>query len=108
MTSDTSPSSVNVNFQQTDVILQQQLERMWTTDFNDKSREHIEALSVEDRCALTIMESTITKEDGRYQLALPWRSDDTYLSNNLPLAHARLSMLKRKLERDENLHILYT
>jgi len=108
VTSDASPSSVNVNFQQSDVILQQQLERMWTTDFNDKSREHKEAMSVEDRRALTIMESAITKEDGRYKLALPWRSDDTCLPNNLPMAHARLSQLKRKLARDENLHRMYT
>lgn len=103
------PVSVNVNFQQSsDVVLQQQLERMWTTDFCDKSRDSEQAMSVEDRRALQIMESSITHKDGHYKLGLPWRDSDVTLPNNIVLAQVRLSHLKRKLSRDHDLHRMYT
>ena len=63
----------HINFSESkDVLLQQQLERMWTTDFSDSFREDKSGMSVEDKKSLKIMEETITHEDGHYKLGLPW------------------------------------
>ena len=68
-----------VHFQNTsDVLLQHQLERMWTTDFDDKGRDESKSMSKEDKRAMQIMESSITFENGHYRLGLP-------LPNNMPL-----------------------
>ena len=42
---------ISVNFQQSngDVLLQRQLERMWTTDFNERTGNESEAMSIEDK-----------------------------------------------------------
>lgn len=99
---------VFVNFGKTDdVILQEQLERLWTTDFGDKTVAEKPCMSVEDKRALSIMESTTVFEDGHYKLGLPWRND-VALPNNFPLAQARLKQLQRKLSLDSKLHEMYT
>ncbi|CAG2222474.1 unnamed protein product [Mytilus edulis] len=106
----TSTSNViNVHFEESrDVLLQRQLERMWTTDFNDNKSDDKNLMSVEDKQALDIMESSITYEDGHYKLGLPWRDKNISLTNNIAMAQARLQQLKRKLERDDTLHKMYT
>ena len=91
-----------------DEVLQQQLERMWNTDFNEVTSDNKYSMSVEDKQARRTMESTISYEDGHYKLGLPWRDNDSTLPNNLALAHARLNQLKRKLSRDPELHKMYT
>lgn len=64
-------------------------------------------MSVEDKRALSIMESTITHKNGHYKLGLPWRDKDASLLNNLPLAHARLQNIRKKLSSDPKLHKMY-
>ena len=99
---------ISVNFQQsTDVLLQQQLERMWTTDFDDKIRDETKSMSVEDKLAMQKMESSISFENGHYRLGLPWRDESSRLPNNMTLAHARLQQLRRKLTHDPSLHQKY-
>lgn len=99
---------IHVHFQNiSDVLLQQQLERMWTTDFDDKGRDESKSMSVEDKHAMQIMESSITFENGHYRLGLPWRDENTCLPNNMALARARLQQLKRKMSRDPSLHQKY-
>lgn len=66
------------------------------------------SMSVEEMRAMKIMESSVTHEDGRYKLGLPWRDEDASLPNNMPLGHARLQQLKRKLSRDATLRQMYT
>ncbi|CAG2219961.1 unnamed protein product [Mytilus edulis] len=107
---DTHASNViNVHFEEArDVLLQRQLERMWTSDFDDRAREDKNGLSIEDKEAMKMMESSITQEDGHYKLGLPWRDRETTLPNNMVLAHARLQQLKRKLSSNETLHKMYT
>ncbi|XP_045206017.2 uncharacterized protein LOC123558205 [Mercenaria mercenaria] len=100
---------VNIHFgQSSDVILQQQLERMWTSDFSDTSHYQKDSMSVEDKRALGLMDSTLSFVNGHYEMGLPWRQDDASLPNNLTLAHARLHQLKRKLSRGNVLHEMYT
>ncbi|XP_071129507.1 uncharacterized protein [Mytilus edulis] len=107
---DTHASNViNVHFEEArDVLLQRQLERMWTSDFDDRAREDKNGLSIEDKEAMKMMESSITQEDGHFKLGLPWRDRETTLPNNMVLAHARLQQLKRKLSSNETLHKMYT
>ncbi|XP_060583463.1 uncharacterized protein LOC132739706 isoform X2 [Ruditapes philippinarum] len=100
-------NDININFfESRDMLLQQQIERLWTTDFNDKSQVK-SCMSVEDKNAMKSMESTLTREDGHYKLGLPWRDRNSSFVNNIPLAQARLQQLKRKLSNDNNLHDMY-
>ena len=108
-TTELTMEAVNINFgQSSDVLLQQQLECMWTSDFNDMLHCDKESMSVEDRRALGIMEATLSHVGGHYKMGLPWREDDVHLPNNMVLAHARLNQLKGKLSRDKLLHEMYT
>ncbi|CAC5408414.1 unnamed protein product [Mytilus coruscus] len=95
---DTHASNViNVHFEEArDVLLQRQ------------AQEDKNGLSIEDKEAMKMMESSITQEDGHYKLGLPWRDRETTLPNNMVLAHARLQQLKRKLSSNETLHKMYT
>ena len=80
---------------------------MWTTDFDDRNRDDTKSMSVEDKCAMKTMETSVTFENGHYQLGLPWRDENTCLPNNMALAHARLQQLMRKLLCDSLLHQKY-
>ncbi|XP_060584000.1 uncharacterized protein LOC132740165 [Ruditapes philippinarum] len=100
-------NDININFfESRDMLLQQQIERLWTTDFNDKSQVK-SCMSVEDKSAMKFMESTLTREDGHYKLGLPWRDRNSSFVNNIPLAQDRLQQLKCKLSSDHYLHDMY-
>ncbi|XP_060557429.1 uncharacterized protein LOC132717868 [Ruditapes philippinarum] len=101
-------NDININFfESRDMLLQQQIKRLWTTDINDKSQQVKSCMSVEDKNAMKSMESTLTREDGNYKLGLPWRDRNSSFVNNIPLVQARLQQLKRKLSSDNNLHDMY-
>ena len=59
--------------------------------------------SVEDRRALKIMEESITKEDGHYSIAVPFRQEVKSLPNNRVQAERRLACLAKKLKRNPSL-----
>ncbi|XP_052778085.1 uncharacterized protein LOC128215438 [Mya arenaria] len=103
----TSASNVQVNIQQTSRI-QEQIDRLWKTDFPECRSENSNGMSQEDRRALSIMERTLENCDGHYTLGLPWRDQNVQLPNNNFMAVTRLEQLKRKLERDTELHTLYS
>ena len=52
--------------------LQNQLERMWRTDFNDRDITLNKTMSIEDNKALKIMQNSVKSIDGHYQLDLSW------------------------------------
>ena len=54
-------------------------------------------MSVEDRKALKIIDSTISIADGHYRMGLPWRQEDPYPPFNGTLAESGLQALKRRL-----------
>ena len=99
---------ISVHCQTTNDVLLHQLERMWTSDFDDRNRDETKSMSIEDKRAMQIMESSIVFENGHYRLGLPWRDECTCLPNNMFLALARLHQLRRKLSRDSSLHQKYT
>ncbi|XP_077969046.1 uncharacterized protein LOC144422908 [Styela clava] len=63
--------------------------------------------SVDDKKALSIMADTMKMINGRYQIALPWVSDNVTLPNNRFLAEKRLMYLKRKFQKDPDLFQKY-
>ncbi|CAC5386939.1 unnamed protein product [Mytilus coruscus] len=96
---------INAHFEESRyVLLQRQLERMWTTEFNDNKSNDKNVMSVEDKQALKIMKSSIIHEDGHYKLGLSWRDKNTSLTNNMVMAQACFQQLKRKLECDDTLY----
>ncbi|XP_078344112.1 uncharacterized protein LOC144629777 [Oculina patagonica] len=99
--------SFNVNFvrlaeqRDEDEILLQQVENFWKTEFTDTIASSKVAMSVEDERALRIMEGSVKKVSGHYQIALPWRQHPPYLPDNRALAEQRLYLLKKKFLRDQ-------
>ena len=57
-------------------------------------------MSVEDERALAIMEDSVKKVSGHYQVALPWRQQPPYLPNNRGAVEQRLYLLKKRFLRD--------
>ena len=64
-------------------------------------------MSVEDHKALKIIENTISKVDGHYQIGLLWKQEDPSLPFNRIAAEARLHHLKRRFSRDPDLEAKY-
>ena len=84
-----------------------QIERMYNADFTETTVSSKKMLSIEDRRALAIMESTVQIVDGHYQLSLPWKYDNPSLPNNRAMVVKRLDLLKRRLEKDVDLKRKY-
>lgn len=88
-------------------ILQQQLERLWKTDFGDSVVGTKVPPSVEDKMALNKMEESLQRAGSHFQVALPWRPGSPHLTNNKPMAEQRLQLLKKRLLKDEDLLAKY-
>ena len=76
------------------------------TEFEPGTSIFDDSFSKQDRLAHALRQSEICAIDGHYQLPLLWK--ETYknqLPNNLPLAQCRLTSLKRRLQRDDNLRV---
>ena len=85
----------------------QQLQRLWNTDFNESAVNNKSSLSVEDKKALEMMEQSLKRKDGHFQVALPWREEPVNIPNNKPMAERRLESLKRRLRKDGKLFEKY-
>ena len=71
--------------------------------FCDRELNDVEdriAMSCEDKQALSVMKESIKLKDGHYELALPWKNPPPW---NRPLVERRLSLLKKRLENDDQL-----
>jgi len=90
-----------------DEELNQQLERLWKTDFESSEVETRVCASLEDKRALEIMERTLKMVDGHFRVALPWRHDSPFLPNNRIVAERRGFLLKKRLLKDEALFEKY-
>ena len=84
-------------------IVQEQLERLWKTDFADSVVSSNVTTSVEDKRALKILEKSLKWVDGHFQVALPWRNDPPYLPNNRLMAERRATLLRKRLARNQGL-----
>lgn len=66
------------------------------------------AMLVEEERALKLMEDSVVKVSGHYQVALPWRFQPPYLPNNRIAAEQRLQLLRNKFLRNEEFFRKYT
>ena len=64
-------------------------------------------MSVEDKRAMCILESSAKLCNGNYELRLPWNNFPPVLANNRPAAEHRLALLKKRFIRDPNLLTKY-
>ena len=80
-------------------LLHEQLQRMYDTDFVTRTSTE-EPYSSEDRRAVKLMEDTVERVNGHYQIGLPWKSDNLTLPNNRAVAVKRLNHLKHRFVKD--------
>ncbi|KAK4467585.1 hypothetical protein MN116_000249, partial [Schistosoma mekongi] len=59
--------------------------------------------NVEDKKALSIVESSTSLVDGHFQVGLPWKRGRPELPNNYEMASRRLKCLRRRFARDRHL-----
>jgi len=98
---------VSVNF--TDLSLERKLERFWKVEADELLRDPRVGLSMNDKRVLDVYNKTITKnEKGHYELEIPFKSYPLNLPDNRVLAEDRLSGLKKKLRRNDDLRFEYT
>ncbi|XP_028413873.1 uncharacterized protein LOC114536722 [Dendronephthya gigantea] len=83
-----------------DASLNQQLESFWKLESFGTTRNDLKPTSVQDRKALKVIEETLVKVDGHYQMDLLWKDKDVLLPNNQSVAELRLRHLRRRLEQD--------
>ena len=76
---------------------------MWLTDFPDVAATSKNQLSVDDRIAEKIVHDSIKKENNRYLLKMPFKTDPSKIPNNRYVAVKRLQYLKNKLLRQPQL-----
>lgn len=101
-------STLNVNCTcSKDNAVEESLKRFWEIESSGIERSASKTLSVEDTNAIKIIEDTISKADGHYQMGLLWRDENVQLPNNRVLADARLSSLKGRLKKNPQLHTKY-
>ena len=74
-------------------------------DSQDDVRLH--AMSKEDRRTYTLMKQSVEYINGHYQLPLPWRYDYQILPDNTETAGKRLAGLKRRFQRNPEVHQKY-
>lgn len=89
-------------------VLGKQLERLWKTDFGDSLMKLTVSSSFEDTRVLEIIENSLKRVDGHYQVALPWRWDPPFLPNNCKMAERRCALSKKRLQSDNDLLVKYT
>ena len=97
--------TINANFLASDkeITLQHQIERFWEIDsYATKQVLSESTLSVQDKRALTILESSTVKEGGHYKTPLLWKLEPA-LPNNRAMAVSRLHCTERKLKRNPQL-----
>ena len=83
-----------------EVINPAQLREMLELDFSERGAE--QPMSQEDKKFLSIMEGeTRQREDGHYEMPLPFRQERPVLRNNKPLALHRLCKLQTRLENNK-------
>ena len=107
---ESSGDGISTNFVESDheETLSMQLDRLYNTEFRDALVDVEKGLSVEDRRAKQIMEESVVLVHGHYQIKLPFQHSPPCLPDSLPVAKKRLYLLKKRLERNPELHKQYS
>jgi hypothetical protein len=85
-----------------EVINPVQVRQMMESDFSEARASDQPALSQDDRKFMLKMERGIRqRENGHYEMPLPFREEEPKMPNNKPIALNRLTRLKTRLDHDE-------
>ncbi|XP_077968809.1 uncharacterized protein LOC120340131 [Styela clava] len=85
-----------------------QMEQAFRNELKDSNVSGFDTLpSIEDKQALKIMNDSICKVNGRYQVKIPWRSSDIELPDNKQVAERRFENLQRRCVKDSGYYEKY-
>ena len=83
------------------VKLEELLVRQYNQDFSELAYNEKQENSFEDKKFLHVMNSSVKRKDGHYEIRLPFRQDNISLPNNRKVAEQRALSLARRLHKDE-------
>ena len=87
-------------------LLQEKVERFWQLE-SSGIYEQEKGMSVEDRRVLALWDEKVSFSGGHYVLPIPFKSPTLKLPDNQQMAVKRLSSLRRKLAKNQDLHQKY-
>ncbi|CAH1277471.1 TRAF3 [Branchiostoma lanceolatum] len=89
------------------ITLEQQLTEYFNNDFSE-TREDKKEMSVEDKKFMNIVSKGTNKNNGHYQVPLPFKNGRPKLPNNKQIALQRAQHVRRKMMRNESFQQEYT
>ena len=87
--------------------IQQQLQACINMDFSEQVRDSKPELSVNDKKFMQMMEDSVTKKDGHYEVMLPFKNRTVTVPNNKLQAEIYAKKLGHRLEKHQKLHEQY-
>ena len=87
-------------------LLQDKVERFWQLE-SSGIYEQEKGMSVEDRRVLALWDEKVSFSGGHYVLPIPFKSPTLKLPDNQQMVEKRLSSLRRKLAKNQDLHQKY-
>ncbi|XP_074649052.1 uncharacterized protein LOC141904366 [Tubulanus polymorphus] len=87
--------------------LNQRFREFCNREFSDAFTD-ASAMLVDDKKALSAIESTAVMRENHYEVGLPWKYPPSELVNNRVMAEHRLNLLKGRLLKNEELQAKYT
>ena len=75
------------------------LENWWSTE-SFGTRQEKTALTPEEQKAMDILESTTRRVGSKYEVGLPWRTEEVKMPDNFEMAQDRLESLERSLRKN--------
>ena len=95
-----------VNYVHVDPLVKQ-VEQFWRIEASEMLAEEKTGMSVNDQVVVKTWNDTISRVDGHYQMAIPFKTDPPDLPCNQAVAARRLESLRRRLDKDQKLHAKY-
>lgn len=106
--SDHKESKCTANLIRTDHELNEQFKNFCNREFSECIADSELGPSQDDQRAISIMKKSVKLKDNHYEISLPWRDDQPCLPNSRPMALHRLGLLKKRLQRNSQLHGRYS
>ncbi|XP_077975409.1 uncharacterized protein LOC144431310 [Styela clava] len=88
-------------------MLQEQVERFWSTEAVGTAYNLTRSESIEDRQTDNLMERKIRFIDGHYEVGFMWRNENCEMPQNEHVALNRFENLRKRLQGNERLRNLY-
>ena len=88
-------------------LLQEKVERFWQLE-SSGIYEQEKVMSVKDRHVLALWDENVSFSGGHYVLPIPFKNPALKLPDNQQMTEKRLSSLRRKLSKNQDLHQKYT